>query len=58
MTALISHCAYKLPMPVESARDIIVGKFGSHFDFEPVDELLDGLNELEVCRRDIPGERQ
>ncbi len=44
--ALISRRVYKQPMPVEKARDIIVGERGSHFDPEVVDAFLAGFDEF------------
>ncbi len=49
--ALISRRVYKTPMPVEQARDIIVGERGRHFDPDVVDAFLVGFAEFAAVAR-------
>ena len=50
--ALISRRSYKVPLPVEQARDIIVGERGSHFDPDVVDAFIAGYDDfVAVARR-------
>ena len=49
--ALISRRVYKAPMPVEQARDIIIGERGSHFDPDVVDAFLAGFAEFVAVAR-------
>ena len=44
--ALISRRVYKAPIPVEQARDIIIGERGSHFDPDVVDAFLAGFDDF------------
>ena len=55
--ALISRRVYKIPMPVEQARDIIVGQRGSHFDPDVVDAFLDGFAEFAAVARKYQGDK-
>jgi len=54
--ALISHRVYKVPMPVEQARDIIVGQRGRQFDPDVVDAFLDGFAEFVAVARKYQGD--
>lgn len=52
--ALISRRVNKPPMPVEQARDIIVGERGSHFDPDVVDAFR-AIRRFRGSRREISG---
>jgi putative two-component system response regulator len=49
--ALISRRVYKAPIPVEQARDIIIGERGSHFDPDVVDAFLAGFADFVAIAR-------